>query len=828
MEKRYIGSVIERLCHWKAVVLLLALLFVTGLSHVHWNIYKSRVPDLVKVVVRGEKAFIMRACDGSGRVIGDVSYTDVGKEQNLYYWIPRTKLTQEVRLSAVGTDRVWIDGTEYSAENVGDVKPKKVSGISEGPIFCSFVGFWIFYFTAAVVLGCSLWSLQGLWSERKSLRSGSMLWWNLALLAVVGFRLFLGGARGIVEHPYDPTHYLFLAQKIAFGHWLGDYSPITLVKSVLYPVLMAGVMWLNLPYYFVLDCCFIAICWCMARAIRPLLGELMARIFFVAIIFAPLQIACQGVIVQEALALAMSLFVAAFIALWLRVDRPIRQLIPWYMLLGTGFCLMEFMREEHEFFELAWIGLFALYWGRLYLGKHSDRRCKCCLFVVVPLAVCFLYDFPTSAKTFRRYGFWGTCERRNDEYKKALGTLLGIGKEMDENYDFRIPLRKETLQKIAGLSTTCAEFANRLLDPQISAIGNVEQRPEDVSACPELLENIKCGWIQWEFRNAASSHGHYANWFEAREWYRRVARDLGNAIADGRIKGVGLRSASNPPVDASVMLMFLRKIPDLIGKLFLLQDPLHIDLELANNWKPVEEIEISVEDRWNYRSLMGADVWPTHSMRIQGWASDSDNQPLKLQDYAFPYYDIIRYARPDVNKGLNVPLVTNGVACLYGYSVMVNAGDDICVRCEGRELFKSSVQDVGIGNAYFHVDKIEDVGASPNMKKRKLLSTFLSCMGWLAPLMLVSFVISFLILLIALLRRRNLESIDSVVLPAVGFAIGFGYFLVIVLAHVYLQCQYGVIIIYLIPSVTLYWVSGCLAIALAVSRFKARPEGIHE
>ena len=828
MEKRCFVSIMERCRHWKTMVLLLVLLFMTWLSHVHWNIYKSRVPDLVKVVARGEKPFIMRASDGAGRVIGDVPYTDVGKEQNLYYWIPRTKPTQEVRLSAVGAERVWIDGTEYSAENVGDVKPKKVSGISEGPIFCSFVGFWIFYFTAVVVLGCFLWSLQGLRSERKSLRSGSMLWWNLALLAVVGFRLFLGGARGIVEHPYDPTHYLFLAQKIAFGHWLGDYSPITLVKSILYPVLMAGVMWLNLPYYFVLDCCFIATCWCMARAIRPLLGELMARIFFVAIIFAPLQIACQGVVVQEALALAMSLFVAAFIALWLRVDRPIRQLIPWYMLLGTGFCLMEFMREEHEFFELVWLGLFALYLGRLFFGKCHYGLSKCVLFIVIPVAICFLYDFPTSAKTFRKYGFWGTCERRDTDYKTALGTLLGIGKEMDESYDFRIPLRKETLQKIAGLSPTCAEFANRLLDPQVSAIGNAEQRSEDVVACPALLENIKCGWIQWEFRNAAFLYGHYANWFEAREWYRRVARDLGNAIADGQIKGVGLRSASNPPVDSAVVLMFLRKIPDLIGKLFLLQQPLRIDLEMANNWKPVDEIKISVEDRWNYRSLMEADVWPTHSMRIQGWASDPDNQPLKLNDFDFSYYDIVQYARPDVNKWLGVPLGTNGVVGLYGYSMIVNADADIQVCFEGRELFKSAVQDVGCGNAYCHVEKIEDLGISPNMRKRRLLSAFLSHMDWLPPRMLAVFVLSVLTLFAVWIRRRNLESVDCVALPLVGFLIGFGYFLVIVMAHVYLQCQYCSILIYLTPSITLYWISGCLAVAIAISMFNVKPDGAYE
>lgn len=48
MEKRCFVSVMERCRHWKTMVLLLVLLFMTWLSHVHWNIYKSRVPGLVK------------------------------------------------------------------------------------------------------------------------------------------------------------------------------------------------------------------------------------------------------------------------------------------------------------------------------------------------------------------------------------------------------------------------------------------------------------------------------------------------------------------------------------------------------------------------------------------------------------------------------------------------------------------------------------------------------------------------------------------------------------------------------------------------------------
>jgi hypothetical protein len=97
-------------------------------------------------------------------------------------------------------------------------------------------------------------------------------WWCAA--AVTGLRLWLVAGKSLTAIGFagtDDRWYLEMARSILARHWLGDYSQVTFIQGIGYPVWIAAVFVLGVPLLLAQHLLYAAGCLALWRAFRPLL-----------------------------------------------------------------------------------------------------------------------------------------------------------------------------------------------------------------------------------------------------------------------------------------------------------------------------------------------------------------------------------------------------------------------------------------------------------------------------------------------------------------------------------------------------------------------------
>ena len=61
------------------------------------------------------------------------------------------------------------------------------------------------------------------------------------------------------------------------------------------------------------------------------------------------------------------------------------------------------------------------------------------------------------------------------------------------------------------------------------------------------LPEIRAGWFMWALRDATAQAGHYRIATEAKDFYRRMAGEIGAACDDGRLDCLPPRATVVPP-----------------------------------------------------------------------------------------------------------------------------------------------------------------------------------------------------------------------------------------------------------------------------------------
>lgn len=308
--------------------------------------------------------------------------------------------------------------------------------------------------------------------------------------------------------------------------------------------------------------------------------------------------------------------------------------------------------------------------------------------------------------------------------------------------------------------------------------------------------------------------GHASNWFSVRDFYRRLYSELGSAIADGRIKGRGIRASANPPVTGTVVARTLRAWGSLMR--FLFWDVMNkniggprpdgfTDLALMGNW--LEDIPfLPKENRDSYAVLLERDTRPSNVVTLTGWGKTLEGKAVPKEWFRCPIISFKSFLRADVGSDAN-----------YGFVVTVPK-DAIIEIGDGKNppLYKGNPRlDRHAKNLHF--DSVVVYGETARMYKRRVLNSLLGGIDAIMPYFFIAVLFAVVGLAVAFVRRRDRKSFVVFAIPVLGLAFAIGYSGCLALGYVFLQCQYRAIYIYLIPSVTVYWVSGGMAIAFAMA-----------
>ena len=794
--------------------------------------YVRTLPTVVSVSVRGRQATTLRVKYPSYTVYQDDRYSDVGNWQRLYFLLPHDFNLDQGAIIGIGPTASGeigeIEPALDAAKDLTVVRGLLRLAVEDGGRFTLpheqdrgwrilwskalvlLVGFIVFAALILAVVAVVLVLLRqlvvgGMMDGDAAARR--KMW--LAVLIVIAIRLFIGTSRGVVEVAADPLNYVRDALSIYHGEWLGSFaSGSTIMKSLAYPILMAGSFWLHLPYNTVLDSCWLMVALIACLAVRPCLSRRACLGLFVALAICPVQQIIQTVAIQPPYGIVVAFCFVSFCGLLMRVDRPLGEQLGWLAAYAGSFCLLEFFREERQYFELVFAGFGVLYAATLWVLKLEQRLLKIVAVVAIPLVTCFLYWFPVSALNYSHYGLWGSCERRNADFLKAIGTAVGVGMGEDPAYDCRIPIRRETIRKLAAASPAWRELAPFLDTEAAVTVGNGEQMPQDVAEFPDLLTEPKHGWFVWDIRSAIVYAEHGSNWYCVRDFYRRLYGELKSAMVEGRLKGCGVRASANPPVTGTVVARTLRAWSSMMRFLFwdvmnlniaLPRPATLIDHTLFANW--IENPEIPSKDRAYYTTLLERDTRPSCVLTLTGWGKTPDGKALSREWFRCPVLSYSDYSRPDIGSDAN-----------YGFVVTVPVGTVTEVGDgENPPLYRGNPALERHGNNV-HFDIVKESGATVGTRKRLILNAVLTVLDALMPYFFLATLASMGWLVLAYYRRRDRLSFIRMAIPLLGIAMALGYSAVLALGYAFLQCQYRAMGGYLIPAVTVYWISGCMAI----------------
>ena len=369
-------------------------------------------------------------------------------------------------------------------------------------------------------------------------------WLCVALLvclrcALTGFQqayTWVGGA------PLDDELMFRAANTITAGEWLGAYDYLTLSKAMFFPVWLALLHALHLPYLVAGTLLWCAASLLAAFAFSPLwqtpkyartLG-LFAVLAFLPSSWAAYTLRVYRDNIFPALCL---LFFAGMAGAALRaVRQPHKPLWPWLLAAGLGLACGYLDREDAGLFLLPFAAVATLI---LLVVLVRARRWGACAAQLIPYGLLAAAVLTFCGLNQNYYGVFALSDFSEGSFAAAMGAMMRVDTDSEEPLlsvpaDAREKLYAAVpaLQPLAYWLEEDAQLQNDFRDP--------------------VLDDYRAGSFYWAIRRAAQQEGIYADAETASAYWQEVADAINAACDNGTLPSrTGKRAATNQPIRLS-------------------------------------------------------------------------------------------------------------------------------------------------------------------------------------------------------------------------------------------------------------------------------------
>ena len=372
-------------------------------------------------------------------------------------------------------------------------------------------------------------------------------------LAVTGFQqayTWVGGA------PLDDELMFRAAQSITAGQWLGGYDYLTLSKSMFFPVWLAFLNALHVPYLLGGVALWCAAALLAAFAFAPLWGTLPAGkgralrlALFAALAWLPSSWAAYTLrVYRDNIFPALCLLVfAGFGGAVLRTADPGREkapLWPWLLAGGGGLAAGYLSREDAGLFLLPFAVLATLAMLVLALARRRWARAAV---QVLPYAILAGGVGVFCGLNQAYYGVAVLSDFSSGAFADAMGAMSRVATQADDPM-LSVPadaraLLYEAVPELEPLSYWLEE------DPQLQ---NDFRDPE--------LDDYRAGSFYWAIRRAAQFEGIYDTAAGAEAYWADIAQKVNDACDDGTLPARGpRRSGTTQPIRPVYVLPALQE-----------------------------------------------------------------------------------------------------------------------------------------------------------------------------------------------------------------------------------------------------------------------------
>lgn len=386
----------------------------------------------------------------------------------------------------------------------------------------------------------------------------------LVRLALTGFQqayTWVGGA------PLDDELMFRAARSISAGQWLGDYDYLTLSKSMFFPVWLAFLNALHIPYLLGGVGLWCAAALFAAFAFSPLWqklpagqGRAVTLALFAALAWLPTSWASYTLrVYRDNIFPALCLLAfAGFSAAALRVLRTDRTpLWPWLLVGGLGLTAGYLNREDAGLFLLPFTVLATLGMAGVAVRR---RRWTRLLVQLLPYALLAGGIGIFCALNQAYYGVFTLSDFSGGAFADAMGAMSRVSTDA-ENPMLSVPADARQKLYAAVPELECLSYWLEE-DPQMI---NDFRDPE--------LEDYRAGSFYWAIRRAAQYEGIYDTAAVAEEYWQTVADKVNAACEDGTLPTrSGRRSGTTQPIRAEYVLPTLKESVRSLGWVLTFQD----------------------------------------------------------------------------------------------------------------------------------------------------------------------------------------------------------------------------------------------------------------
>ena len=363
-------------------------------------------------------------------------------------------------------------------------------------------------------------------------------------LALTGFQqayIWVGGA------PLDDELMFRAANSITAGQWLGAYDYLTLSKAMFFPVWLALLHALHLPYLI-----SGAALWCGAaltaafafsplwRKKDPEQGRVLTLALFAVLAFLPSSWASYTLrVYRDNIFPALCLyFFAGMAGMALRAvfyTAKQKPLWPWLLAAGVGLACAYLDREDAGMFLLPFAGAATIIVLVVLVGK---RRWLCCAAQAIPYAVLAAGVLTFCTLNYTHYGVFALSDFSEGSFAAAMGAMMRVDTDSDKPY---LSVPADAREKIYA--------AVPELEPLAYWLEEDDQLQNDFR--DPGLDDYRAGSFYWAIRRAAQFEGIYADAQTAVGYWQTVADKINAACDAGTLPSrTGKRTATSQPIKA--------------------------------------------------------------------------------------------------------------------------------------------------------------------------------------------------------------------------------------------------------------------------------------
>lgn len=314
---------------------------------------------------------------------------------------------------------------------------------------------------------------------------------------------------------------VYLCTNILRLKYLGDFTSLTFVKGISFPLFLSVNASLGISYIDAVNLLYSISCLVFIYAIKDLLKKpWMKYIVFSLLLFNPIM--TSDAVVQRVYrnSLTPSQVVLIISFMFMLYQNRKSKLSKKYVIISIleGITLLFFYNTREDSIWLMPFVIVFIIIMTLEVLLSKKKELKKILVFIIPLIILFIGNIGIKTINYIHYGVFVRIDEESTPFADSMKLLYSV---KDKEYIENVTMTKEKLERIYKVSPTLASIKNNI-DNQYYTYDTCDRIPGD--------GEIEDGWFWWAYRAAVEDAGYYKDAKTANEFYNKVNKELREAF----------------------------------------------------------------------------------------------------------------------------------------------------------------------------------------------------------------------------------------------------------------------------------------------------------